>query len=224
MLLVLTPLKKELDLLSQSLGSHGWNGQIEKKGHLTGIVYKEPAVALFVGGHGKSQFAIQTQYLLHHFENVNSVLCIGAAGSLTESVKPGDLVIAAKTVEHDFHLKFIQRPLPAFAADAALLSRAARVRAEGLVCHTGAVASGDEDIIDGLRAAEIFQKTDALAVAWEGAGGARACQFNRVPYLEVRAVTDFADKAAVADFARNLERGMAAAALFLKQFAVLPST
>src|SRR5262249_33961484 len=40
------------------------------------------------------------------------------------------------------------------------------------------------------RAQALRDATGALAVAWEGAGGARACAFSATPYLELRAVTD----------------------------------
>ena len=45
-------------------------------------------------------------------------------------------------------------------------------------------------------------------VAWEGAGGARACTFSNIPFVEVRGVTDTADHNAPTDFERNLEVAM----------------
>jgi adenosylhomocysteine nucleosidase len=44
-----------------------------------------------------------------------------------------------------------------------------------------------------------------LAVAWEGAGGARACRFNDMPFIEVRWITDFVGPDAENDFFKNLE-------------------
>jgi adenosylhomocysteine nucleosidase len=72
----------------------------------------------------------------------------------------------------------------------------------------GAIASGDEDIIDPTRALELRGATGALCVAWEGAGAARAASFSGLPFLEVRAITDGADHTAAADFEANLERSM----------------
>ena len=51
--------------------------------------------------------------------------------------------------------------------------------------------------------------TGGLAVAWEGAGGARAAQKYSIPFVEVRAVTDLADHSAPKDFKANLEVAMA---------------
>ena len=63
-------------------------------------------------------------------------------------------------------------------------------------------------MVNGARQEELRRRTDALAVAWEGAGGARACQFSAVPFVEIRGVTDGANSSAAADFAANLETAM----------------
>ncbi|MCB0126353.1 MAG: hypothetical protein KDE58_29045 [Caldilineaceae bacterium] len=47
-----------------------------------------------------------------------------------------------------------------------------------------------------------------MAVAWEGAGGARACQFSDVPFVEIRGITDNANQTAAADFERNLQASL----------------
>ena len=87
---------------------------------------------------------------------------------------------------------------------------AARRLARGLdsKCTSDPVASGDEDIVDDQRRATLQLATCALAVAWEGAGGARACGFSGVPFLEVRGITDNADDAGVADFKANVAVAM----------------
>jgi adenosylhomocysteine nucleosidase len=81
--------------------------------------------------------------------------------------------------------------------------------------HFGPVASGDEDVICSQRARELAAETGALCVAWEGSGAARACRFSAVPFVEVRCVTDYADKAAAQDFDANLVLCMANLAALL---------
>ena len=66
------------------------------------------------GGHGKTQFAVQAQYLIGQFPSVELVICAGAAGSLTAELSVGDVVVGTETVEHDFRLLFATRPLPRF--------------------------------------------------------------------------------------------------------------
>jgi adenosylhomocysteine nucleosidase len=68
------------------------------------------------GGHGKTQFAVQAQYLIDRFSSVELVICAGAAGSLTPELSVGDVVVGTETVEHDYRLLFATRPLPRFPA------------------------------------------------------------------------------------------------------------
>jgi adenosylhomocysteine nucleosidase len=124
----------------------------------------------------------------------------------------GDIVAATHTVEHDYTLRFVQRPLPRFEAHPPALDGLKQAYARGsqpFRLHFGLVASGDEDVVCPDRAAELARKTAALCVAWEGSGAARACLFSGVPFLELRGVTDYADKAAAQDFDVNLALCMA---------------
>ena len=54
------------------------------------------------GGHGKTQFAVQAQYLIGRFPSVELVVCAGAAGSLAPELSVGDVVVGTETVEHDY--------------------------------------------------------------------------------------------------------------------------
>lgn len=51
---------------------------------------------------------------------------------------------------------------------------------------------------------ELMDLTNCIAVAWEGAGGVRACKFNEKRYVELRGITDTANHQAAADFEANL--------------------
>src|SRR5215831_10908554 len=50
------------------------------------------------GGHGKTQFAVQAQYLIDRFPAVELVICAGAAGSLSSQLSVGDVVVGTETV------------------------------------------------------------------------------------------------------------------------------
>jgi adenosylhomocysteine nucleosidase len=107
-------------------------------------------------------------------------------------------------------LKFGPPLLPRFRSGKVLLETFKKLPVVSQACqvHFGPIASGDEDVIDAARRQEIQQLTGALVVAWEGAGGARACQFSGLPFVEIRGVTDSANSTASADFARNLHRAL----------------
>lgn len=170
------------------------------------------------GGHGKTQFAVQAQYLIGHFPAVELVICAGAAGSLTPELSVGDVVVGTETVEHDYRQLFASRPLPRFPSHAPsidALRRSAR-GVSGFQVAFDVIASGDEDVVTSKRAEEIRKQTGAACVAWEGSGAARAALFNGIGSLEVRAVTDAADKEAPQRFDANLPIAMANLASLLR--------
>lgn len=196
MILILTPLPIELEALR--------SGLLKVFG---GVLPTE--FQLHKGGHGKVQFALTAQKLMFEFRPT-LVVGVGAAGALDENLRPGDLVVAEAVIEHDYNLHFVKRPLPRFEADEGWLTKLREI-ADGrpnFAIQFGTIASGDEDIVDAERARELRALTDACAVTWESAGLARACKMQHVPFLEIRAITDSADKDAVADFQKNLAVGM----------------
>jgi adenosylhomocysteine nucleosidase len=163
------------------------------------------------GGHGKTQFAVQAQYLIGRFSSAELVICAGAAGSLASELSVGDVVVGTETVEHDYRQLFATRPLPRFpghgpSIDA--LRRSAHGVSDFYVAFDVIVASD--------RAQEIREQTGAACVAWEGSGAARAALFNGIGSLEIRAVTDAADKEAPQRFDANLPIAMANLASLLR--------
>ena len=205
-ILIVTPLPEEYTDLYESLTSLGLESHQDKIGKLD--VHHFPALnlALARGGHGKTQFGIQTQYLLDHAK-FDLVICAGAAGALAPEVKVGDLIVATTTVEHDYNLKFVKRPNPQFAGNANRIKqlKALPLPEADFKVHFGIMAGGDEDVIEIERGTQLRELHNALAVAWEGVGGARACAFSEVPYLELRGATDTADHEAPVVFDTNLK-------------------
>ena len=218
-ILIVTPLKEEYDDLYKSLIKHRLKAETDKIGKLDVHRFLELNITLARGGHGKTQFGIQTQYLLDHAP-FDLVICAGAAGALAPQVKIGDLVIATYTIEHDYNIKFSKRAKPQFAGDAKSIEQIKALDLSGMKfnVHVGAMAGGDEDVIDVTRGKELHTAHDALAVAWEGVGGARACAFSEVPYLELRGATDTADHNAPVIFDINLKVVMKNIAYLLVQW------
>ena len=205
-ILIVTPLQEEFADLYQSLAAHQLNSEPGRVGKLEVQRFPQLNVTLARGGHGKTQFGIQTQYLLD-LAPFDLVICAGAAGALAPEVQVGDLIVVTTTVEHDFNNKFVPRPKPQFHGDAKSIAqlKALELPAADFKVHFGILAGGDEDVIEVKRGAELRQAHNALAVAWEGVGGARACAFSGVPFLELRGATDTADHAAPVVFDVNLK-------------------
>jgi adenosylhomocysteine nucleosidase len=205
-ILVITPLQEEYRDLYHSLSALGLKSHTERIGKLDVHCFPEINVTLALGGHGKTQFGIQAQHLLDHTK-FDLVICAGAAGALAPEVRVGDLIVATSTLEHDYNLKFAKRPKPSFPGDAKSIEqlKALNLADANIKIHFGIMAGGDEDVIEVARGAELRELHNALAVAWEGIGGARASAFSDVPYLEIRGATDTANHEAPAVFDINLK-------------------
>lgn len=205
-ILIVNPLQEEYDELYNSLSSYGLKSQNGKIGKLNTHLFPEINVTLARGGHGKTQFGIQTQHLLDHAQ-FDLVICAGAAGALSPEVAVGDVIIATSTLEHDFNNKFSNRPKPSFAGDTESIEQIKMIDMSeaSFRIQFGIMAGGDEDVIDVIRGAELRQITNAIAVAWEGVGGARASAFSKVAYLEIRGATDTANHEAPVVFDANLK-------------------
>ena len=204
--LVVTPLQEEYTDLYHSLSTLDLKSHLERIGRLEVHCFPEINVTLARGGHGKTQFGIQTQHLLDHAK-FDLVICAGAAGALSPEVRVGDLIVATSTLEHDYNLKFAKRPKPSFSGDLKSIEqlRALNLYDANFKVHFGIMAGGDEDVIEVTRGAELFKAHNALAVAWEGIGGARASAFSGLPYLEIRGATDSANHEAPVVFDVNLK-------------------
>jgi adenosylhomocysteine nucleosidase len=214
--LILTPLAIEHAALSSALCGRDGHAETNHNG-VKVIQFDGLNLDLAVGGHGKVQFALSTQLLIQKL-NPRLVICAGAAGRLTSALSPLDVVLSEVTIEHDFHQRFIERPFPRFPGDPRALDKVRRRSDwQGFQVFFGAIASGDEDIMDAGRAGEVHNSTGALAVAWEGAGGARACRLHGVPYVEVRTITDSADENTARAFTENIKFGMRNVADVIRQ-------
>jgi adenosylhomocysteine nucleosidase len=214
-LICITPLHAEFDAFMSSCANRGYVATQTQLGRLPAQHYLRLGLTLVQGGHGKTQFGIHTQHVLDYLavQKTNLadtlVICAGAAGALVDGVNVGDVVIATETVEHDYQQKFVRRPLPRFAGHGATLERLRLLPThDAFRIHFAIVASGDEDVIEVTRGAELNERTGGVAVAWEGVGGARSCKFCAVPFVEMCGVTDTANHSAPTDFETNLTLAM----------------
>ena len=212
--LVVVPIDPEFEAMAAVLGEMGYAGEERAVGRLTATEFADGRLIVARGGLGKTQFGVQTRHLLDNLDGVDAVICAGTSGALAESVNKFDVVVATETIEHDFNRgnTLIVLPLPTYAGDAALIAAARELAASGrfpFALRFGGVASGDEGIASRERASEVRDATGgALAVAWEGAGGARAAELSGVPFLELRGISDGAGEAALEEFWANIPATM----------------
>lgn len=204
--LIIIPTKMELDSFIKEYNNKGMCRESVTLGILELNEFTELGTGVTLGGFGKVQFAVQTQYCIDRLNGLKRVLCVGASGGLKNVLNIGDVVIATETVEHDVR-KHGRSMVPKFLSDESILKQFKTLaeRKRDFTIHFGPIASGDEDIMSELRKNELIDQTGAIAVAWEGAGAARACRFNDLPFTEVRGICDSADQNAEKEFFTNLE-------------------
>lgn len=208
--LIVTPLEKELAALRACLASEGYRAEAVD-GRAKAIWFPDLHMLAAAAGHGKAQFAVTTQHLLDRHGPISVVVVAGAAGALSPDLRPGDVVLGTEAVEHDYKPRFHgTEPPPRHATSAGVRKAILCVKRADVSfrLHTGPIASGDEDIVAAERARALYEQTGALCVAWEGAGGARAAAFSRVPFVEIRAVTDSADEQAADSYRVHLAKAV----------------
>lgn len=209
--LILTPLKMEQELLIQGFESLGHTVSNKNINNRTFFNIDSLPYVITIGGHGKVNFAINTFDSIGKLKDkikIRGVFCVGCAGSLNNNIYDGDVVIGEQTIEHDYKSTFLKNPLPRFQASEQLLKLFKTNITDQRHTHFGIIASGDEDITTKERAKELQSLTKADAVAWEGAGGAKACRFLNLPFLEIRGITDSCNFTADFDFKSKLKIAM----------------
>ena len=150
---------------------------------------------LLESGIGKVNAARSAQILIDTM-NVDYILNVGVAGSVSKDVNKCDIVIAEKLVQHDFNLMAFNRErgeIPNTGkyidCDKELVDIAKTISID-TNAHYGVVASGDIFITDKDMGAKINKKFDVLCVEMEGAAIAQVCRLCKVPFLVVRAISD----------------------------------
>jgi len=216
----ITPLLNELTDKKEReiLGLTFWTGKLGKR-----------QVVITRTGSGKVNAAVAATLAIENF-HPHELLVTGTAGSLNPELKPCDVVIAAKTVQHDFvrqtssgiERRGARNPLtgqrnPTFVeAPVSLVEMAKRAAAAtdfmpisgeskkssptAVRVIVGIVATGDAFVESSEKRKELRTALQADAVEMEGAAVAQVCYEFKVPCLVIRGVSDMADESARADF------------------------
>jgi adenosylhomocysteine nucleosidase len=173
-------------------------------------------------GVGKVNAAMMTAILVDRF-HPRELLFTGIAGGLNPNLRPGDIVIGEKTVQHDFgfletngfrtttprnpiNLKRNPLYLPAdekllrLAEDVAKTIPLEEVSIDGKKqtprIVRGIIASGDVFVASTKANREIRTRLNADAVEMEGAAVAQVCCQFKVPCLVIRSLSDHAKEKA----------------------------
>lgn len=150
---------------------------------------------LVESGMGKVNAARSTQILIDKM-NVDIILNVGVAGSVSRDINKCDIVIGEKLVQHDFDLtllNFEKGLIPNVGkyvdCDENLVKIAKNVKMDTKVV-SGIISSGDIFISEEKMGAKINKKFGALCVEMEGASIAQVCHLCNIPFLVIRAISD----------------------------------
>jgi len=169
----------------------------------------EHKVVVTASGVGKVRTAATVQYLIDHF-SVDALILTGVAGAINPDLNVKDIVIGQKVVQHDFDIggkkdiKYMKTPW--FETDKELVKLAVKAGKELNLeekMRLGAILTGDQTIIDSHMKKWLRETFQGDCVEMEGAAVGQVCCLNNIPFLLIRAITDFADENAREDFRRT---------------------
>lgn len=153
-------------------------------------------------GVGKVLSAMVTQKIIETY-SPEAIIFTGIAGSLNDLLRPGDIIVARDSVQHDFDamkFKFLRGEIPYsgyrfIGTDESLREKALAFESElGSVC-SGRILTGDQFISD-RTSPERAYLTDELkgdCIDMEGASVALVSTVNGIPHLLIRTISDMAD-------------------------------
>jgi adenosylhomocysteine nucleosidase len=179
---------------------------------------KDRRVVLAHSGMGKVNAAMAATLLVEQFQPTH-ILFTGIAGGLNPDLRPGDVVIGAKTAYHDYGEwtpegfrvgrtvdPFTSKPNPLFfPADAGLLAVAEKAALDLKLAPvkttsgertprvvTGGIVTGDAFVASPAKKDALRKEFKADATEMEGAAVAQICWQRRVPCLILRSLSDSA--------------------------------
>ncbi len=163
--------------------------------------YNNKFCILAESGIGKVNAARCTQIMIDNIK-VDYILNVGVAGSVSKSVRIGDIVIGDKLIQHDFDLRpfnyergYIPNVGKYIPCDEYLVRATSNIKIDTKT-HVGTIASGDIFITESLMGEKINTKFDALCVEMEGASIAQTCYLSHIPFLVIRSISDSPNKEA----------------------------
>lgn len=198
--------------------------EIEGISFVTGRLRGKRVVIAWTGI-GKVNAAMTTTLLIEHFRP-NEVVFTGIAGGINPDLQPGDIVIAAKTAQHDLciitpdgienfgvHNPANQKRNPVFFQADERLVKLAELSAKQVAPEKiktsagqrapeiikGVVVTGDAFIASAEKCTELRDRLGADAVEMEGAAVAQICYQRNVPCIVIRSISDKANEKAVED-------------------------
>ena len=225
MLGLISAMRVEMELIAAALeNSHTQRvGGVEFQ---TGTLWGQEAV-LCVCGPGKVNAALCTQAMILHC-HPEAVLNLGVAGSLSDEVSIGDVVVGVYAVQHDMDTSPLGDPpglIPGInilrlPLDEALQKKLGRalLALPDIRGTFGGIATGDQFLHDAARRDHVREQFGAVCCEMEGGAVAHVCHVNNVPCAVVRAISDNADGGSDMDYLKFLDKAAENSVRLVRRF------
>lgn len=172
-------------------------------------------VVAAVCGVGKVFAAVCAQTMIMKYD-VDMMINVGVAGSLTRDLGVLDVAIADKVVQHDMDTTPLGGPYGLisgineifFSTDQTMRQLLVEcLKEDGISYKIGTIATGDQFIATEEKRNWIREHFDAIAAEMEGGSIGHVCYVNQIPFAILRSISDseggamdyqtFAEKAAM---------------------------
>lgn len=167
-----------------------------------------------VSGIGKVNSAMCAQTMILRYQP-SLVINTGVAGGMGKGIKIGDIVVADHVVQHDMDTSALGDPkgfisgidIIQIPCDGNLNEKVclAAKKVEGLACHRGIIATGDQFVGSKDKLNRLMEEFGAVACEMEGGSIGQVCYINKVPFTVVRAISDNANDDAHMDYPKFLK-------------------
>ncbi|MCD8509999.1 MAG: 5'-methylthioadenosine/adenosylhomocysteine nucleosidase [Bacillus sp. (in: Bacteria)] len=169
-------------------------------------------------GVGKVNAAMNAQIMIDMFE-VDKIVFTGVAGGVEEQLNVEDVVVSTSCQEHDIDaspLGFERGTIPMFdgssifSADKELVEKAHKGAMDVLAgkgkAYKGKIISGDQFIANKDEVKLLRELFSPACVEMEGAAVAHVCNFNEIPFVVIRTISDKANGEAPASFTEFVDK------------------
>lgn len=192
LVVITTALRREAAPFIGLLGEHkigeaaGWEIHL---GKINGVNF-----AVSRSGCGKVFAAAHTQLMIDRF-CPQYLINYGTAGAISPQVFRGEVVLGKKSIEIDFHERMAPgRPRPESIPDPMLFQQFENnFRKQSFDYVNGTILCQDGDLVSGETKKALWDEYKGDCVCWEGTAVGRTCNFNEVPHVQLRGITDLAN-------------------------------
>lgn len=196
---VICAMEKEIAYIREHLNAR----LSDKKNNIYTADFEGHKIIASVCGIGKVNSAISTQRIIDLY-SPDFVINVGIAGGLDRSLSVLDMVVAKDTLYHDFYpLSLLEEDegvgKSVFDCDKNLVKLAEnackKLLEQGKIKKfvTGRILSGDCFVEDDEKSRFLREELGGSCVEMEGAAISQTCIVNRLPFVVVRSISDFAD-------------------------------